>query len=105
MRGFLVVQYTIHTEANAKLFLERFQVNVTGPQLKGLRDHAVDKANDRGLACHVAQVLDLNRVGIVDRAEYAVARFFLLAEIFVYRVENFPLGRQYTLDVESAELT
>ena len=58
-RRLLVEQHAVHAEADAELLLERLDVDVAGALLERVGDHGVHQADDRRLAGHVAQVLEI----------------------------------------------
>src|SRR6266513_5964928 len=101
--GLLIEQNTVNAVAHAKLFLERLDVDVARPLLDGQADHGVHQPNDRRLARHVAQLLQvLSGLGRIDiRAEWLL--LFGLAVVFVDGVENFLLARQRRLHAQPAE--
>ena len=58
-RRLLVEEHAVDAEADAEFLLERLDVDIAGALLDGLGDHGVDQADDRRLARHVAQVLEI----------------------------------------------
>ena len=54
-----LIEHAVHAVANAKLFLERLDVNVARSLFDGLRDHCVDETDDRSFARHVAKMLEI----------------------------------------------
>ena len=49
-------QNTVHAITNTKLFLERLDVHVGGPQFQGLGHQLIDEADDRRILGGVGQI-------------------------------------------------
>ena len=89
--GSLTRQHAVDAVADAKLFLERLDVDVAGALLDGLRDHGVHQPDHGRLAGHVAEVFEILRFAD-GRRELG---FVLggLAVVAVDGVEDFLLQR------------
>ena len=97
-RRFLVEEHAVDAVADAEFLLERLDVDVAGALLDGLRDHGVHQADDRRLARHVAQVLQILARPAASPSNSRVGMPLGLAVIPVDGVENFLLGREHRID-------
>ncbi len=97
----MIVEHAIHAIADAKFFFKRLQMDVARPLFNRRRDDRVHQADDRRLARHVAQVLEVFRqlaglefeIGFGARGRFAV--------VFVDRVHDLLLGREHGVDFET----
>ena len=100
--GFLVEEHAVHAVAYAELLLERLDMDIAGALLDGLGDHGVDQADDRRLAGHVAQVLEIGGglfVIALARGDLALG----LAVMLLQGVQDLRFGSQRGANFQSGE--
>jgi len=101
-RRFLGGQHAIHAKSHAEFLLERFDVDVARPFFERIGNHGVHEANHRRFAGHVAQVLEIGQrllVSAVPGQHLALA----VGVMLVHRVDDFLLGRQRRLNLQTGK--